>query len=171
MAKARAITDLSPDQSYAEAAARIVSVRSDELYEHASGVLNVGDIERLHDMRVATRRLRAALEVFEPCFPRKPFRRVLDDVKALADGLGERRDRDVALASLTDFAAEMPTADQPGLESLLYRFRNEQSRANDALIPLVTEEHLQSLRKALDGLVRAPSGPPSAAGDGAGPDR
>ena len=35
-----------------------------------SGVLDVGDIERVHDMRVATRRLRAALEIFGPCFPR-----------------------------------------------------------------------------------------------------
>ena len=169
MAKAREIPGLSPDQSYAEAAARIVSVRSDELYEHATGVLNIGDIERLHDMRVATRRLRAALEVFEPCFPRKPFRRVLDDVKGLADGLGERRDRDVALDSLTSFAEQMSSADQRGLGTLIYRFRNEQSHANDELVPLVTEERLHALREALDSLVRPLTASPGQ--DGTGPDR
>ena len=46
-----------------------------ELAEHAEGVLDTGDIERVHDMRVATRRLRAALEIFEPCFPAKPYAR------------------------------------------------------------------------------------------------
>ena len=69
MAKAKPIPDLSADDSYAEAAAKIVSVRAAELTEHAPGVLDTGDIERVHDMRVATRRLRAALEIFEPCFP------------------------------------------------------------------------------------------------------
>ena len=63
-------------------------------------VLDIGDIERVHDMRVATRRLRAALEVFEPCFPKKRLSAALSEVKALADALGERRDRDVTIAAL-----------------------------------------------------------------------
>ena len=65
--------------------------RAQELADHAGGVLDTGDIERVHDMRVATRRLRAAMEVFEPCFPAKPYADTLRDVKRLADGLGERR--------------------------------------------------------------------------------
>ena len=67
-------------------------------------MLDLDDIERVHDMRVATRRLRAALEVFEPCFPRKRYREALKRVKALADALGERRDRDVAI----EFLAGLP---------------------------------------------------------------
>ena len=37
-----------------------------ELFEQAEGVLDTSDIERVHDMRVATRRLRAVLEIFAP---------------------------------------------------------------------------------------------------------
>ena len=48
-------------------------------------MLDTSDIERVHDMRVATRRLRAALEVFEPCFPAKPYAQTLREVKRLAD--------------------------------------------------------------------------------------
>ena len=51
-------------------------------------------------MRVATRRLRAVLEIYAPCFPRDEFSVVLRDVKALADALGARRDPDVQLAAL-----------------------------------------------------------------------
>ena len=65
-------------------------------------MLDTGDIERLHDMRVATRRLRAALEIFGPCFPHKRIEAALRDVKALADALEERRDRDVTIAALED---------------------------------------------------------------------
>ena len=75
-------------------------------------MLDVAEIERVHDMRVATRRLRAALEIFEPCFPPKEFRAALARVKQIADALGERRDRDVAIATLEEFAAgwQLPTA-------------------------------------------------------------
>ena len=63
MAKARRIPGLSADEPYGTAAARIVEVRVAELVEHAEGVLDVHDIdEDFDDMRVATRRLRAALE-------------------------------------------------------------------------------------------------------------
>ena len=105
MAKPRSIPGLTEDDAYAAAAARVVRVRTAELAENAAGVLDVDEIEGVHDMRVATRRLRAALEVFEPCFPRKRFRAALREVKALADALGERRDRDVTIASLREFAA------------------------------------------------------------------
>src|SRR5688500_5579987 len=99
----------------AAAAAAIVGVRAGELAAHAHGVLDTGDIERVHDMRVATRRLRAALETFEVCFPKKPYASALAEVKELADALGERRDRDVTIDSLERFAAELAAPDRPGV--------------------------------------------------------
>jgi CHAD domain-containing protein len=153
MAKAKPIPDLSAEDSYAEAAAKIVEVRSDELIEQAQGVLNTGDIERVHDMRVASRRLRAALEIFEPCFPAKPYRQTLDEVKRLADALGERRDRDVAIAALGAFNDQMAAPDRPGVDSLIGRLRAEQEEANAALAPVVEEAHLRPLRVSLQDLV------------------
>lgn len=153
MAKPRPIPNLSAEDSYAEAAAKIVSVRGDELTEHAQGVLDTGDIERVHDMRVTTRRLRAALEIFEPCFPAKPYRQALVDVKRLADALGERRDRDVAIAALHAFNDQMPAPDRRGVSSLIEQYRGEQDEANAGLAPLVEEQHLTSLQRSLDELV------------------
>ena len=117
MARARPIPDLAAEDTYAAAAAKIVSVRAREVADHAHDVLDVADIERVHDMRVATRRLRAALEIFEPCFPPKELSAALAQVKAIADALGERRDRDVAIAALEKFAAGMPAPDRPGCET------------------------------------------------------
>jgi CHAD domain-containing protein len=153
VAKAKAIPDLSADVPYGEAAARVVSVRGGELVEEAQGVLDTGDIERVHDMRVATRRLRAALEIFEPCFPAKPYGRALSEVKRLADALGERRDRDVAIAALHGFNDQMAAPDRRGVASLIEHFRAEQAQANEELAPLVAEESLRALRESLDELV------------------
>ena len=158
MAKAKPIPDLSADVPYAEAAARVVSVRGAELAEQAQGVLDTGDIERVHDMRVATRRLRAALEIFEPCFPAKSYAQALAEVKRLADALGERRDRDVAIAALHTFNDQMAAPDRRGVTSLIEQFRSEQLEANEGLAPLVSDESLKALRENMDELVAAASG-------------
>jgi CHAD domain-containing protein len=155
VAKAKPIPDLSADVAYAEAAAKIVEVRAEELIEHAQGVLDTGDIERVHDMRVATRRLRAALEIFEPCFPEKSFGQSLAEVKRLADALGERRDRDVAIVSLGRFNEQMAAPDRRGVGSLIERLKGEQEEANVALAPLVDQANLRSLRESLGELVGA----------------
>jgi CHAD domain-containing protein len=154
MAKAKPIPDLSAEQSYADAAARIVSVRSAELTENAQNVLDTGDIERVHDMRVATRRLRAALEIFEPCFPAEAYGEALREVKRLADALGERRDRDVSIAALHAFNEQMPAPDRRGIESLIRQLADEQEEANRELAPLVESSHLTALRESLTELVR-----------------
>ena len=144
---------LDCDEPFALAAAHVVEIRAAEVFAHSEGVLDTGDIERVHDMRVATRRLRAAMEVFEPCFPRKRFRRALKQVKALADALGERRDSDVEIELLRRCADEVGAADRGALAALVERLRAEQRQANEALAPFVAKKRLAELRRRLDGLV------------------
>ena len=155
MARARPIPDLTAEDQYAGAAAKIVSVRAREVADHAHDVLDVADIERVHDMRVATRRLRAALEIFEPCFPPKELAAALAQVKAIADALGERRDRDVTIAALEEFAAGIAAPDRPGVETLIERLRAEQAEANVALAPFVDAGQLAALSELLSELVAA----------------
>jgi CHAD domain-containing protein len=153
VAKARAIPGLTAEEPYASAAAKILAVRGRELADHSRAVLDVSDIERVHDMRVATRRLRAALEVCEPCFPKKKYKSALAEVKALADALGERRDRDVAIATMEGFADRIAAPDRPGIFSLVDRFRGEQAEANTALEPLVRADRLAALSERISELV------------------
>jgi CHAD domain-containing protein len=153
MAKARDIPGLAPDLPYAQAAVRTVELRSQELFDQAEGVLDTDDIERVHDMRVATRRLRAVLEIYEPCFERKQFRGVLRDVKALADALGERRDPDVELAALTAFQSAVAKVDGPGVELFAQLVRAEQEAGNVALAAALQEAESSDLRGRLQALV------------------
>jgi CHAD domain-containing protein len=132
VAKAAEIA-VDPFEPYALAAARVVRVRADELFEHSEGVLDTSDIERVHDMRVASRRLRAVLEIFAPCFPLGDFKTVLRDVKALADALGERRDPDVHIEDMEEFETQVQATVRPGIDALVERLRTRQARGNDAL--------------------------------------
>ena len=112
------------------------------------------EVERVHDMRVATRRLRAALEIFESCFPPKRHRKALKKVKALADALGERRDADVEIALLEGLVEEAE-ADRSTLSTLIDEVRNRQHQANEALAPYVAPKRLKKLRRRLKKLVKA----------------
>ena len=154
MARARKV-ELDCDESFSLAAARVVEVRAAEVFEHAEGVLDLDDTERVHDMRVATRRLRAAMEVFEPCFPRKRHRKALKRVKALADALGERRDRDVTIGLLAGLAGELREGDRDALAALIESLREEQRAANEELAPFVAPKRLRKLRRRLAELVEA----------------
>ena len=131
MAKARDIPGLQADLPFREAASLAVGTRADEVWDHEHRVLDTGDIEGVHDMRVATRRLRAVMEIFEPCFPKKRHRKALREVKGLADTLGERRDPDVMIERLRAVEADLTREDAPGIESLVEELRAGQDAAND----------------------------------------
>lgn len=142
MAKAREIPELTAEASFREAASAAVKARAEEVWEHEHRVLDTGDIEGVHDMRVATRRLRAVMEVFAACFPKKRHGRALKEVKALADALGERRDPDVMIERLRSIERELTKEDKPGIDSLIDELRSGQEQANSTL-----EKKLKRVRK------------------------
>ncbi len=149
MAKARDIPGLDGEMTYGDAAARTVEVRAQEIFDHEQGVLDVSEIERVHAMRVATRRLRAVLEIYEPCFPRKVLRPVLAEVKDLADALGARRDPDVELLALEQFAASVGPDERAGVQIFIDRTRIEQAEGNARLAEALDEARRTNLRGRL----------------------
>src|SRR3954451_22041315 len=159
MAKARDIPGLHASMPFAEAAAATVAVRAEELFENAEGVLDTSDIERVHDMRVATRRLRAVLEIYAPCFPKAEYRPLLKEVKALADELGARRDPDVLLDRLADLEGVLPKADAPGIEAFAAPVREEQARGNETLAQALEHAESTDLRGRLALLAASATAP------------
>ena len=159
MAKAKDIPGLHAGLPYAEAAARTVRARAEELFAISSAdVLDTADIERVHDMRVASRRLRAVLEIYAPCFERDRFRAVLADVKALADALGARRDPDVQFAALESLRAAMPPDAHSGIALVTEEVRREQSDGNDVLAVALEAAESSDLRGRLLELADSAAG-------------
>ncbi len=155
MAKALAISGIASESTFREAAADAVEVRTEELFSFSEGVLDTGDVERVHDMRVASRRLRAVLEVFGPCFPKRELRRTLREVKALADDLGERRDPDVAIAALERVGAGLAAPDRPGLDGLIAELSARQQSGNALLARRLERVEEIDLRARLLALAAA----------------
>lgn len=77
------------------------------------------EAEGVHQMRVASRRLRAALPIFSSCFKESQHGRWRDGVKGLTKALGEARDTDVQVEYLRSFLEKAIEAERPGAKALL----------------------------------------------------
>lgn len=113
--KAGRVPGLDVTAPLADNAERIVRLRLDELYAFDPAVRDVAEVEALHDMRIAAKRLRYVLEVTaEPCFG--PYARTAAKrTRDLQDLIGDIHDCDVALPRVRAAAAARRDADAAAL--------------------------------------------------------
>jgi len=102
----------------------------DEIVEHWEGVRGGQDVEALHDMRVATRRLRASLSVFQSAFPSRPFEKFERKISYLTDALGDARDTDVFIEFLKKYVAGL-SAEEKSEEFGLHEFIKFQQKKRE----------------------------------------
>ena len=114
-----------PKTAFRDAAVAVLTERLETLMEHEAGTRTGTDPEDLHDMRVASRRLRAAVEAFAVCYRGKEFTRVAKQTKELTDALGGVRDSDVLLARMEAYAATVPPDERPAIATFIARIRAE----------------------------------------------
>jgi CHAD domain-containing protein len=160
MANARRIR-LEAEMPFREAAQRTVQARGPELLETVEAARQGDDIEALHDLRVAARRLRAVLEVYEQALPAKAHRRALKLVRATGDASNAARDLDVQIAFLQEFAAAATPSDRPGVQTLVKELQRLRAAAAAALHPALDRlDRHGELEHAIGALVAPPPPPP-----------
>ena len=108
--KARRVKGLDPDGPLEENVALIVRVRLDELTSFSPRVLDPAEVEALHDMRIAAKRLRYILELFAPRLG-PAATRAAKVTKKLQDLLGEIHDCDVNVPLVERHVARLRLAD------------------------------------------------------------
>ncbi|MBA2516888.1 MAG: CHAD domain-containing protein [Solirubrobacterales bacterium] len=103
--KARKVKGLHPAATVGDNAERIVRTRLAELCDFMPKAGDPQEVEALHDMRIAAKRLRYILEVTGSCFG--PYAETaVKAVKELQDLLGELHDCDVQLPEVASFTRE-----------------------------------------------------------------
>ena len=126
MAKAWAVKDIAPEKSLEECARRIITTRLHEMMSFKAGVIDGTDIEYVHDMRVSSRRLRAALRNFADCFsPKEEFRSYLKRVEQITSTLGDVRDLDVLIDRFQKDIQTVPEDAQIGIQNLMRHLQKE----------------------------------------------
>ena len=108
--KARKVKGLDPEGTLADNAERIVRTRLAEMCGFMPKAADSREIEALHDMRIAAKRLRYVLEITGPCFGDYAATAVRH-TKDLQDLLGEIHDCDVQRPEVEEFRDELIKAD------------------------------------------------------------
>ena len=94
-------TSLNNEKKYYVFAVEILEKYLKKISAEISGTVKADDIEHVHRMRVATRRLRTAMELFKGCFQRKTLRCFKKILPRITNTLGAARDTDVQIEYLT----------------------------------------------------------------------
>jgi CHAD domain-containing protein len=130
---------LMGSQSAGSAAWVLLTARAKEVGRHARAAMK-GDVEGVHDMRVAAKRLREVARLFRPLFAKTPWKGVRKMVDQLNDGLGAVRDLDVLSINLEWVAGQAPEAS--GLIEIVEGVWGEQrSQRHTALLQLWDKLH------------------------------
>jgi CHAD domain-containing protein len=148
MAKPREITGLDCSRKSLAWASKVLLTRFDEMADFRHAALGFAEIKGVHDMRVATRRLRSALRDIGPFLHAEPVKPVKKELKKISDALGEVRDRDVAIGALEKLAdeAESDTV-KTGIGQLINGKTEERNAARTELTGVITAENIDGLRQ------------------------
>jgi CHAD domain-containing protein len=114
--------------------------------------------DSVHKMRVATRRLRSALQTFGRVVDRAATRPITDELRWLAGVLGTARDLEVLRASLEEKLAGTPAelVVGPVPARVTGHLAHQQAQAREELLAGLSGDRYYALLDALDALVAEP---------------
>jgi triphosphatase len=121
------------EDSLAEAGRKVLRFHLARMLAREKGTREGTDVEELHGMRVATRRMRAAWRVFGDAYRGGGTRRIQRSLKEVAAHLGAVRDLDVLIESGERHAAELPGGEGTGLQPLFDAWRRQRDDAREVL--------------------------------------
>ena len=105
----------------AEAGRKIIARQYRRMIQQEAGSRTGADIESVHRMRVAIRRMRSLLRLIPDHYQARTARQLQSGLREIARNLGAVRDLDVLILDLERFAASLPRAEQAPLRSVVQR--------------------------------------------------
>jgi CHAD domain-containing protein len=128
------------DKSYQLLAARYVRRQIKQLTGQIEGIHKAEDIEYVHRARVASRRLRQALCVFDDCFPKDRVSFWQKEIRRLGRGLGAARDKDVQIEWVSGVLARQEDRScVSGVARVLVRCQRKRERVQPEVLRLLSQ--------------------------------
>ena len=152
----RSAPKIKLDDTMAEAARKTLLLHWGRMLEHEQGAREGSDIEQVHDMRVATRRMRAALRVFAEYLDADAFKPFAKMLRRTARALGAVRDLDVFREKAQPYIDTLPAERQAELDGLLAAWQTEYQRARSELVTLFDSAAFASFKTEFDSFLRTP---------------
>jgi CHAD domain-containing protein len=154
-------THIDPSMSVGEVAFAVLRRQFAEMRSHEAGTRLGEDPEELHDMRVPTRRMRAAIKAFENVLPEKALW-FGEELRWVAKTLGEVRDLDVQIERFEAMKREADRESTEYLERIVRITQKRRVEARTGMLAVLDSGRYERLESSLSRMLRlGPGGEPS----------
>jgi CHAD domain-containing protein len=165
---AREAEPFSSADPMSEAGRKIVRFHFGRMLDNEAGTRQGDDIEALHDMRVATRRMRAAFQVFDPYYVDDAVRPHIKGLRRTGRALGSVRDLDVLIEKARAFGELLSPELQDSFQPLIAHWEVARDVARRQMLEYLdgqayrefTDEFEEFLTTPGEGALDVPSGEP-----------
>jgi adenylate cyclase len=160
MDKRFAIGGVSAGTPLSEAAPLILLAKAKPLFELEAETRGGADMDAVHDMRVASRRLREAMRLLSPLYPRKKFKAWYRSVRSITRTLGPVRDSDVFIDAFRNLGAELGEGGTRCISFMvdqrIAQRERELERLNEKLSSLDLKRNRRSFEKLVHDIAESP---------------
>jgi len=162
-------TAIEPGDTLGQVGLAILRRQFATLLAKEPGTRLADNIEELHDMRVASRRLRAALALFRDVLPTEAVR-LRPELAWIGQTIGAVRDLDVQLVQIEKWTAVLPEPDREALARLRTLLTEERGRARAEMLQAFDSPRYERFVRRFGATLRSRSGTRGGAARALAPD-
>lgn len=145
-----------PAENLSEAGRKVMRFQFAFLLANEQGTRLGEDIEALHDMRVSTRRLRAAFDVFGEAYESSTLKPYLKGLRATGRALGDVRDIDVYNQKTQKYLDTLPEEQQRGLKPLLKDREKQREAKRQQMLSYLDSQEYQTFKRQFNIFLNTP---------------
>ncbi len=151
--------DIPPTPSLNEYAYLMLKQRLMRMLSHCEGVREGITTEPIHQMRVWSRRTRAALELLQTCNNGSMLQEMEREIKRVANALGEARDLDVMIEKMGKMGESLPEHQRPGVQLFVRTLASDRSLCQSAVDRAVSQLQKADLGAMFESIIAQPEQP------------
>ncbi len=144
------VAGIRPDEPMAEAVRKIMYRQYQDMLANEAGCRGGKSIDAVHDMRVATRRLRVAFRLFGSYYRRGVVRELEQELRRTGRTLGAARDLDVFNKTARQYLRTLPKQQRSDLDPLLGSWKRQRQTAHRELVDYFDSPRYRRFVEKLD---------------------
>ena len=146
-------TQVDPSMSLGEVAFAVLRTQFAEMRDHEPGTRLGDDPEELHDMRVPTRRTRAAMKVFRDALPERATW-LREELRWVAHALGDVRDLDVQIERYQAWKEDADEQSSRLLDKILTITKKQRAEARKNMLEVLDSDRYERLESSFAEMLR-----------------
>lgn len=155
------LSPIMPEDSMSEAGRKILLVDMIRMLKHEAGSRSGEDLEDVHQMRVATRRMRSALRMFAGHLQLRGVKSIRRNLRMVAQALGAVRDLDIMIEELRAYQATLGDTQRGLLTAIIAYLDAERTDARQELNRLLDSKAYQKFVARFCGMLTETAADPA----------